>query len=187
MTELEKMERAKMYIDKLANGINPLDDTMAPEGDIVNNVRLSRCFFYVADVLRQVIENGGIQPAAPKKPKKAPFEIPPEKREQFARSERPIPISEIARRINALVESEEMKKLSYSAILNWLVAIGMMELVTLPDGKRTRWPTGLGRENGILMEERVGSSGPYQAVVYDQNAQQFIVDNLDAILALENG
>lgn len=37
------------------------------------------------------------------------------------------------------------------------------------------------------MEERVGSNGPYQAIVYDQNAQQFIVDNLDAILALENG
>ena len=31
MTELEKMQRAKMYIDKMANGINPIDDTAAPE------------------------------------------------------------------------------------------------------------------------------------------------------------
>lgn len=30
MTELEKIERAKMYMDKLANGINPIDDTMTP-------------------------------------------------------------------------------------------------------------------------------------------------------------
>ena len=28
MTELEKIEYAKSFIDKLANGINPLDDTM---------------------------------------------------------------------------------------------------------------------------------------------------------------
>ena len=26
MTELEKIERAKMYMDKLANGINPIND-----------------------------------------------------------------------------------------------------------------------------------------------------------------
>ena len=44
MTELEKIERAKMYMDKLANGINPIDDTMAPDDDLINNVRLSRCF-----------------------------------------------------------------------------------------------------------------------------------------------
>ena len=45
MTELETLERAKMYIDKLANGVNPLDDSTVPENDIVNNIRLSRCFF----------------------------------------------------------------------------------------------------------------------------------------------
>ena len=31
MTELETIARAKMYIDKLANGINPLDDTAVAE------------------------------------------------------------------------------------------------------------------------------------------------------------
>lgn len=60
MTELEKIERAKMYMDKLANGINPIDESRAPNEDIINNVRLSSCFFYVSDILRQVIENGGI-------------------------------------------------------------------------------------------------------------------------------
>ena len=54
MTELEKIEYTKMFIDKLANGINPLDDTPIPENDIANNVRLSRCFFYVSDILRQI-------------------------------------------------------------------------------------------------------------------------------------
>lgn len=67
MTELEKIERAKMYMDKLANGINPIDGTMAPDDDLINNVRLSRCFFFVSDVLRQVIENGGTKSAVNKK------------------------------------------------------------------------------------------------------------------------
>ena len=48
-----------MYIDKLANGINPLDDSSIPEDDIVNNVRISRCFFFISDILNKVIENDG--------------------------------------------------------------------------------------------------------------------------------
>ena len=40
MTELEKIERGKMYMDKLANGINPIDDTMTPDDDLINNVRV---------------------------------------------------------------------------------------------------------------------------------------------------
>lgn len=59
MTETEKLQRAKMYIDKLANGINPIDDADVPENDTINDIRLSRCLFYVSDILRQVIENGG--------------------------------------------------------------------------------------------------------------------------------
>ena len=60
MTDLETLERAKTYMEKLANGINPLDNSIIPDNDVVNNVRLSRCFFYIADVLRQVIDNGGV-------------------------------------------------------------------------------------------------------------------------------
>ena len=56
MTEIEKIEYAKSFIDKLANGINPLDDTPIPEDDIVNNVRLSRCFFYVSTILQKEID-----------------------------------------------------------------------------------------------------------------------------------
>ena len=73
MTELEKIAYAKSFMDKLANGINPLDDTPIPDADIVNNVRLSRCFFYVSDILRQVYENGGV--TKPKRAPKKPFSI----------------------------------------------------------------------------------------------------------------
>lgn len=111
MTELEKIERGKMHMDKLANGINPIDDTMTPDDDLINNVRLSCCFFFVSDVLRQVIENGGTKSAVNEKPKKFPLEIPMEKRSQFAYSEVPIPASEIAKRINALDDNDTMKNL----------------------------------------------------------------------------
>ena len=65
------IERARMYVQKLANGVNPTDGSEVPDGDVVNDVRISRCLFFVADVLRQVLENGGAAPA-PKAEKKLP-------------------------------------------------------------------------------------------------------------------
>ena len=109
MTELEKIAYAKSFIDKLANGINPIDDSVIKDDDIVNNVRISRCFFYVSDVLRQMIDNGGIS----KKKAFIPFELSLQERSKFAYSDKPIPISEIAKRLNVLVTNENMKKIAY--------------------------------------------------------------------------
>lgn len=180
MTELETLERAKIYMEKLANGISPIDGSMIPDEDVVNNVRLSRCFFYVADVLRQVIDNGGVAPQ--KKLKKEPFALPVEKRSAFQFSDTPIPISEVANRINALIDEETMKKLSYSAIRDWLVSINMLEDTLNGDGKTVKSPTGRGEHVGINREARMGQNGTYFVVVYNRAAQSFIWDNLDAII-----
>lgn len=181
MTELETLERAKMYMEKLANGINPIDDTVIPEEDVVNNVRLSRCFFYVADVLRQVIDNGGVTPQ--KKVKKEPFSLSAAQRSAFEFSETPIPISEISKRINVLSANENMEKLSYKTIRDWLEMLGMLEDVLDGNGKPTKRPTTQGESIGIRVESRTNLSGVYFVVVYNRDAQNFIIDNLDAINA----
>lgn len=183
MTELEKIERAKTYIDKLANGINPIDDSVVPEGDVINQVRLSRCLFFVSDILRQVIENGGV---SAKTTKKTPFYLSVEKRALFAFSEQPIPISEIARRINALCDCENMQSLPYKGITDWLSEIGLLTSSVASDGKRVRRPTAQGIAAGISIEERNGLRGPYQVVVYNLEAQRYILNNLDAVIRAEN-
>ena len=67
MTELETVQRAKMYMDKLAQGIDPISGQELPEDSALNNVRLARCFFYVSGILEQVIQNGGQVGAVEKK------------------------------------------------------------------------------------------------------------------------
>jgi len=184
MTELETMQRAKMYIDKLAKGINPLDDSIVPEDDIINNVRLSRCLFYVSDVLRQVIENGGVTP--PKKKKKEKFNITFEQIQKFPLSDTSLQISKITEMINALTDNPDMKKLAPTHITEWLVSIGMLKVEKNTEGKNVKRPTTHGMEMGISTEERNGVIGNYTAVVYNRQAQQFIVDNIDAIINMMN-
>ena len=175
MTELEKIAYAKSYIEKLANGINPLTNQEVPESDIINNVKISRCLFYVSDLLRQVVENKGISQSK-NKSSKVPFQLDYESREKFEYSELPIPISEIERRINALIQPEEMKKLTYKQIADWLMETGFLKLVVKDDGKTVRRPTDQGIDIGISTEERQSLRGPYTVVVYNRSAQQFILE-----------
>ena len=181
MTELETLQRAKMYMDKLANGINPIDDTAIPEDEIVNNVRLSRCFFYVSNVLQKVIDEEN----APKKKtsvKKIPYAITQEQKAEVLISDQPVGISEIAGRLNVHIDPEVSKKLSYGTLTKWLLEIGMLEMALTADGTQKKRPTQQGVQIGITVEDRIGSKGPYQAVVYNRTAQQFIVDNLEGAL-----
>ena len=184
MTELEKIEYAKSFIDKLANGINPLDDSAIKADDIVNNVRISRCLFFVSDILRQVIEEGKLNK---RRKKREPFSITAIELARFNYSQTPIPISEIAKRINALKETENMRNISHRDLTNWLLSIGMLcEVENTYDGKMTKRPTVQGEAIGISTEERTGQRGIYTVTVYNQSAQEFIIDNFDAVLALKN-
>lgn len=182
MKEIEKIEYAKSFIDKLANGINPLDDTAIKDDDIVNNVHLLRCFFYVSDVLRQVIENGGVHK---KKNSFVKFELSAEQLSKFSYSDSPIPISAIAKRLNDLITDENMCKISYKDLTNWLLSINMLLESTTHNGKTTKRPTEQGNSIGIFTEVRTGQKGEYVVVVYNKEAQTFILDNLEAIVALK--
>lgn len=190
MTELEIMQHAKTYLDKLAHGINPLTNEPVPEEEVVNNVRISRCLFFVSDVLRRVIENGGVEP--PKSRERGffhPFSATAEQLQRFGYSEEPLLVSHIAKRVNDLVETENTKKLTGAAILNWLESVGLVEEVLTETGRKSRRPTAQGNSIGITVQLRNGPVGDYQAVVYDRQAQQFIIDNMESIaeVARERG
>ncbi|MBE6711291.1 MAG: hypothetical protein E7579_09265 [Ruminococcaceae bacterium] len=178
MTELEKMQRARMYLDKLANGINPLDDTMLPEEDIVNNVRITRCLHYVSEVLGQVIENGGTE--FPEH--KIPFAVSNEQLAGYPMADHPIQISEFVSRVNALVDTRRMRKLSPTTITAWLVSEELLYVVARPDGKTSKLPTENGYRFGISTETRMGAGGEYTALLYNSYAQMYILKNMQYIL-----
>jgi hypothetical protein len=178
MTELEKIAYAKSFIDKLANGISPLDDTPIPEDDIVNNVRLSRCFSYVSDILRQVYENGGVG----KVEKTIPFSITYEQLSRFDFSPYPISGSEISRKLADIVKNPLMKNFSVPKLNQWLIQKNLLCESVDSFGKPRKLPTEQGRAFGICSEQKMGRDGEYIAVLFDTKAQHFIIDNIQAIL-----
>lgn len=187
MTEIDKIAYAKTFIDKLANGINPLNDAPIPDDDIANNVRLSRCFFFVSDILRQVIENGGTAPRAARIKQKKSCLLTDEVRAELTPLTRPASVSEITERINSVLKAADCGRLKHRIINDWLTKAGMLETQQRSDGKMARIPTEAGLELGIVAEERKSQYGvSYVAVTYPPAVQQFILDNLDAIVELNN-
>jgi hypothetical protein len=191
MTEVEKIAYAKSFIDKLANGINPLDDTRIPEDDIVNNVRLSRCFFYVSGILQREIDRERKKEKKSKKPTRLPFSITYEQLQAFEYSKQPISASAMARKINWLVkediDAKKIEKFSYRKINYWLRDIGMIEWRKWDDGHNKRFPTEEGEAIGLVLEvwENYGRKTP---VIYlSEEAQHFIIDNIEAVMVAEKG
>lgn len=178
MTDLEKIAYAKSFIDKLANGINPFDDTPISEGDIANNVRLSRCFFYVSNILGQVYENGGVG----KVEKTISFSITQGQLAGFEPSPYSISGSEISKKLTALVKNPLMKSFSVLKLNQWLIQKGLLYEITDSLGKNRKMPTEQGKAMGISAETKMGRDGEYIAVLFDAKAQRFIVNHIYEIL-----
>lgn len=137
MTELETMMRARQYIESLANGKNPLTGQYGKDDDIINNVRISRCLFYVSGVLQKVIDNGGeVQKVKSKKSQREEFNLTDEQKSNLKPDKLSLSSSKITVLINDQIDTEKMKKLKATTLNNWLMSIGLLtEETTFTDNR----------------------------------------------------
>lgn len=180
MTELEIMMRAKMYIESLANGVDPLTGQNVDPDDIVNNVRISRCLFYVSGILQKVIDNGGA--VQRKASDKTEFSLTDEQKRSLTPETYAQSSSKITAAINSMIDDRVMKKLKVTTLNKWLVNAGLLTEVTGPTGKTRKVPTPDGEMMGLQETSFSDQKGTHSYVVYDRSAQQFIFDNIDAII-----
>lgn len=170
-TNQDKVRIAIDWINKLAQGMNPIDGSILPDSDIVNNVHISRCLFFVSDLLKNYDTTTSVRRH------KMEFQLIPEVAAKVQISESSN-ISMFVKEINK-VTPENMKRLSASKVTQWLVSAGYLEEQERNDGLRYKAPTELGKSIGISSEWTDSSQGwQYMAVYYDANAQHFILENL---------
>ena len=177
MDEKRLVEHANNYIKQMAKGINPLTGETVPNDDLINNVRISRCLFFVSEILDKYNNTE-------KKLGRKKDELFNAKASDFANfnySSEPIYVSVLTKKINETVHNEKMRKLPARAISNWLVSKGFLTLYAKNDGSPSKKATSLGENIGIKTIVKDGANGPYMINVYDINAQKFIIDNIEDI------
>lgn len=85
-----------------------------------------------------------------------------------------------------MADLNTFRKINHTAISSWFMEIGALESRNTADDKSSKSPTEQGKEIGISTEIRTGMNGEYVAVVYSREAQQFIIDNIEAVISNAN-
>ena len=176
MAEVEKLIVAKYYCEKLANGIDPISDKPVPSDSVLNHVKLVRFFYFLKEYLAEELSE-----SSPKKPQKQRYEsflITREALSEVLLSSTPISISEFAKRVNQKIKPTS-KLFTCRWATDWLVQAYLLSVSAIDDKK---YPTEAGKKIGLSLEVRKRMSQEYSVVVYNKDAQQFLLDNMDAIL-----
>lgn len=178
----KKLDTAILYLQRIADGKNPVNNMPAQEDTILNNPNVIRCMFFVKEVLEEVKRNGGYVGG---KPRKSPREdFPLEALRQFEYREDKT-ISRFVGQINEAVDDTVYKKLSYRPISQWLKLNGfLLEEHSQEYEKTVTISTEKGARIGIRSEKQTNDQGAeYVRVIYGKQAQEYLVRNMKAILS----
>lgn len=173
--EISRLEQAKMFIDCLSNGIDPVTNTNA-DVNTLGNGEVIACFRYISNVL-----DGYIYNIESNMKKNNDFFITDEQIAKLDISQNNRKVSEIANEINRVTAENKTKKLSAVLINDWLEAEGYLCKSDL----NSRISTEKGNQIGITTERRQAKDGTeYYINLYSPQAQKFIFEHLNEIIAL---
>lgn len=185
MNELDLLKTSLKYLDNLACGFDPF--TGEELGDsLLKNERLSRCFFFVCGVLERKIESlenleamtegsGPTFRPRSRNEASATFSFSKAELASIPISETPLKISEFCANLGSALGVT----VSATTLTNWLLRHGFLE----KDKMEQRIPTKTGEQIGIHSKVYLGSFGSRFMLSYDANAQRFLLDHLNEILA----
>ncbi|MDD7298165.1 hypothetical protein [Fibrobacter intestinalis] len=183
--DMNKLETAIIYVQRIADGNNPVNNVPVEADSVLNNPHVIRCMYFVKEVLEEVKCHGGYTGSKLKKADKQAF--PMAALADFAYRE-DLAISRFVKQINEFVDDRIYQKLSYKPITQWLKSHGFLtEVFNQEFQKNVTMPTEKGRRIGIRAERMVNLKGTdYMYVVYNKQAQEYIVQNMEAILHSED-
>lgn len=175
--ELEKLQLAKMYMDYLANGIDPISNTDAAS-DTLHHEQIVACFRYISDILAW-----NISEAEKTKRRASAFYITDIQCAELNVCQNLCKVSELADEINRVTASNRTKKLSAAWINDWLESAGYLCKSDL----KSRIATDQGKQIGISSEYRRMDNGrEYYINYYTEQAQRFVFDHIKEIVAFRD-
>ena len=180
--DMKKLETSIKYIEKLANGCNPTNNEPIEKDSILNSPNIIRCMFFIKEVLKEVENNNGVIGKI-KKEDMQPF--PYEILKEFKYIEDKT-ISKLVGQINEPIKQPNIQKISVTTITKWLKNNEYLREERIEGfTNKCSVVTEKGKNIGLYNEIRtskVVTNNEYLAVIYNKQAQEFIVNNLKTII-----
>lgn len=180
MTQKQIAERAKLYLDQMALGFNPISGEEIPETETVREERIARCLIYVSSILEQVIANDGVVPQIAVQ--KQPFHLSEEDAKKVLYTDHTVSVAVLVQRINKCIDQEHMETLSVEAVRHWLREKGMISKPYMIDDIFV--PTLGGKAEGLREEKRMDTIGEYPMAAFTTAGQKLIIQHCNEIAAM---
>lgn len=179
--DLKKLETAILYIQRIAEGKDPVNNVTADEESVLNDPNVIRCMYFAKEVLEEVKKNNGY--IGKKKSKKDMLEFPIDSLDSFEyRKDKTV--TKFVEQINEAVDTNIYQKFSYRWITQWLkkneyLKEGFDDVLQ----KVVTMPTEKGEQIGIRTERKKSLNGnEYLLILYGREAQEFVVRHVEEIM-----
>ena len=195
MERIALVERAKMYLQLLSNGVHPVTGQSIPQDSAFADPKVKRCFSFISEVLDEYVELKAKADQLEKDrnkntivvAKKQVFSITQEQCNSIKLSKEPISVMAFMKNINEVIDVETTEKLSSTRINKWLTNRGLVtsEKVQTVTNKTIYKPSDVAVRIGITEESFVDrKSGEVKTQIkLEERAQLFIIENLEEIIA----
>ena len=195
MEKIELVERAKMYLKLLGDGIHPVTGDVIPGDSAFMDEKVKRCFSFISQILDEYIElsekveklESGKEKTIIVASKKQEFSITQEQCDSIRLSKKPITVLSFMKNINSVIDSDSMEKLTSTRINKWLTNRGLVTTskVQTMVSKTVYKPSDFATQIGIIEEETVDKkSGELKTQLkLGESAQLFIIENLGDIVS----
>ena len=195
MERIALVERAKMYLQLLSNGVHPVTGQSIPQDSAFVDPKVKRCFSFISEVLDEYVELKAKVDQLEKDrnkntivvAKKQVFSITQEQCNSIKLSKEPISVMAFMKNINKVIDAETTEKLSSTRINKWLTNRGLVtsEKVQTVTNKTIYKPSDVAVRIGITEESFVDrKSGEVKTQIkLEEREQLFIIENLEEIIA----
>lgn len=194
MEKTELVERAKMYLKLLSNGVHPVTGERVPQDSAFVDAKVIRCFDFISQILDEYIElSSRVEQLETEKEKativvsqKQVFSITQEQCDRIRLSKDPISVLSFMRNINSVIDTETTEKLTSTRINKWLANRGLVttEKVATVVNRTVYKPSDIATKIGIVEVETVDKkSGEVKTQLkLGESAQLFIIENIEEII-----
>lgn len=194
MKKIELIERAKVYLQLLNNGVHPVTGKEIPDDSVFMDEKVKNCFTFVTEILCEYVEmSAKVEELEREKEKntvvvlqKEEFFITQEQCDNIKLSPKPITILAFMKNINSAINAETMEKLTSTRLNKWLSQRGLIstQKVQTMVNKTVYKPTEFAAKIGIVEEELIDKkTGEVKAQLkLGESAQLFIIENIQEII-----
>lgn len=179
--QTSEMQELKANIKFLLEGIDPQSRIKFENDSILSSKYNKKLLKKVCELIDLMIKTNSTRSKVDNRYKED-FHIPKNSRDEISLSKEPIPVSVFTYALNAMVDTAFVKKLRATQITSWLYSQGYLSEIEHDDGKRFKVLTNKSHLIGLTSKEMINSFGrQYSVILYNIDAQKFVIDNLDAI------